>query len=147
MPSPSPSPSPSGDPCATEEPRVTATEVITLTGTTLGVATIELMILAAHSIVEENLIGVDTCVLANCTLKLIELYLAAHFVDMNRQLKSEKLGDAADTYGGIFGKGLEFTSWGQQAKILDKCGILASLDAESKDTKAKPNFFFVAMGL
>ncbi len=146
MPSPSPSPSPS-DSCDDLTPRVSYTEVVTLTGTTLDKPTVDLMILTAHSIVQDNLVGVDTCVLSNCTLKLIELYLAAHFVDLRtRQLKSEKLGDATDSYAGIFGKGLEFTSWGQQAKILDKCGILASLDADSKDTKTKPKFIFGAMG-
>lgn len=142
---PSPSPSPS-DPCDDIVCRVTVAEVVTLTGTTVDVATIALMILTATSIVNENLVGVDTCSLEDCTLKLIELYLAAHLVDMNNQVKSEKLGDGADTYGGEFGKGLEFTSWGQQAKILDKCGILASLDAESKITEKKPKFIFAAMG-
>lgn len=144
MPVPSPSPS---DPCDEILCRVTKAEVKALTGTALDDTTLDIMILTATSIVNDNLVGVDTCSHSDCTLKLIELYLAAHFAEMRtRQQKSEKFGDASDTYGGIFGKGLEFTSWGQQAKILDNCGILASLDAESKETTTKPNFIFGAMG-
>jgi hypothetical protein len=44
---------------------------------------------------------------------------------MERQLKSETAGQGKDEYGGTYGMGLDFTSYGQQVKVLDVSGILA----------------------
>ena len=67
-------------------------------------------------------------------LAQIEKYLAAHFVALHpdeRQLKNQKLGDATDTYGGDFGKMLDFTQYGQMVKMLDYTGTLAGVGGES----------------
>ena len=66
--------------------------------------------------------------LSDDLLKEIERWLAAHFVAIREQrVKSEKVGDAAATYHGQSGKGLEFTPYGQQAVLLDPTGKLASI--------------------
>jgi len=67
-------------------------------------------------------------------LAQIEKYLAAHLVALHpdeRQLKNQKLGDATDTYGGDFGKMLDFTQYGQMVKMLDYTGTLAGVGGES----------------
>jgi hypothetical protein len=145
--SPSFSASPGEDDCSTKNPRVTYEEVVCLTGTTLEKKTVNLMILTAHAIVQDNIVADEDCDTDECTLNLIELYLSAHFVTIrDPELISEKLGDASDTYAGAFGEGLSLTRWGQQAKLLDKCGILSNLDNESKNGNVKPSFIFGAMG-
>jgi hypothetical protein len=81
---------------------------------------------SAHALVEDcDLAGKG---LGESTLKLVELWLAAHFVAIReRQLQSEKMGDSADAYMGEVGKGLDATTYGQQAKVLDTTGALANL--------------------
>lgn len=72
--------------------------------------------------------------LSSDLLTQIEKYLAAHLVALHpdeRQLKSQKLGDATDTFGGEFGKNLEFTQYGQMVKMLDSTGTLAGLGGET----------------
>ena len=62
------------------------------------------------------------------TLIEIEKYLAAHFYEHRDQaLASEKTGDASGDYQGEWGKGLNGSSWGQTAMLLDKTGYLKLL--------------------
>lgn len=71
--------------------------------------------------------------LSSDLLTQIEKYLAAHLVALHpdeRQLKSQKLGDATDTYAGEFGKNLDFTQYGQMVKMLDSTGKLAGLGGQ-----------------
>ena len=63
-------------------------------------------------------------------LTQIEKYLTAHLLTLHnneRQLKSRKLGDATDTYAGAFGKGLEFSQFGQMVLMLDSTGTMQGL--------------------
>jgi hypothetical protein len=63
-------------------------------------------------------------------LTQIEKYLTAHLLTLHndeRQLKSQKLGDATDTYAGGFGKGLEFSQFGQMVLMLDSTGTMQGL--------------------
>ena len=63
-------------------------------------------------------------------LTQIEKYLTAHLLTLHndeRQLKSQKLGDATDTYAGAFGKGLEFSQFGQMVLMLDSTGTMQGL--------------------
>lgn len=60
----------------------------------------------------------------------IEKYLAAHLVALHpdeRQVTREKLGEAENTYAGVFGKGLEATQYGQTVMMLDTTGSLSAL--------------------
>lgn len=83
-------------------------------------------IIAASLIVDEQLSGQGYSELKK---KEIERWLAAHFVAIkNPVLKSEKIGDATDTYVGFkIGAGLDATPYGQQAMTLDTNGLLANL--------------------
>jgi hypothetical protein len=63
-------------------------------------------------------------------LTQIEKYLTAHLLTLHndeRQLKTQKLGDATDTYAGNFGKGLEFSQYGQMVLMLDSTGTMQGL--------------------
>ena len=68
--------------------------------------------------------------LGDSDLKQIELCLAAHFYSLyDQRFTGKKTLDASGEYQGQWGKGLDATDWGQQAKLLDETGFLASLDA------------------
>lgn len=82
-------------------------------------------ITTANTIVDNNLLGRGY---AETLLTQIELWLSCHLVAcFDKSPTGEKLGDAQDNFGGSLGMGLDFTQYGQQVKILDKDGILASL--------------------
>jgi len=56
---------------------------------------------------------------------LVVKYLACHYAALcERQLKASKIGPASEQYGGEYGKGLEFTQYGQKALLYDCSGIL-----------------------
>ena len=81
-------------------------------------------ITAANLIVDEVLSGEGY---TDAYLTEIERWLAAHLVAMRqRQITGEDYGEAGVKYGGKFGVGLDFTQYGQQVKILDTSGKLAS---------------------
>lgn len=62
------------------------------------------------------------------TLTEIELYLSCHLCALRRRQKeSEKISSAAVKYGGDFGMFLDFTQYGQTAKVLDTTGALEEL--------------------
>lgn len=78
----------------------------------------------AHLIVDEQLLGQN---LTSERLRLIELYLAAHFTAIAVErgaLKSDEALDASQSYGGDFGSGLTLTRFGQQALVLDTSRVL-----------------------
>jgi len=63
-------------------------------------------------------------------LEEIEKYLAAHLVALHpdeRQLSEQKIGESSEKYVGQFGMGLDSTNFGQNVKVLDSTGYLASL--------------------
>jgi len=66
--------------------------------------------------------------MSEARLKLIELWLSAHFVAIAEErgalTKSEK-GDSNEEYEIIVGTGLNMTRFGQQAIALDTSGLLA----------------------
>lgn len=66
--------------------------------------------------------------LGTAVLKEIERWLAAHFVSIrDKRTSKDNVGDSSHTYEGKTGMGLEFTRYGQQAKLLDTTGTLAKL--------------------
>ncbi len=105
-------------------PRVTDVEVKQIIEVNPSlIPTTDPFILTATTLVDELLL---TLGYSDPMLKQIELYLSAHFTAMKqRQLDSEDFGDSENSYIGEVGKGLDFTQYGQQAKILDFEGGLA----------------------
>jgi hypothetical protein len=108
--------------------RVTDAEVKEIIATTLDTTP---FINTATKLVTKYLSGEDCH--DSETLELVELWLAAHFTALReRQLEKEKLSKAEDTYLGRAGMGLEFTQYGQTAKMLDCSGKLASMDSKKR---------------
>jgi hypothetical protein len=102
-------------------PRVTDSEVKEIIDTTI---TTTPFIAAANLIVTANLadknLGADL-------LKEIERWLAAHLVAIRDPRSSDlKMGTSSTKFQGQTGLGLDHTSYGQQVKILDYTGTLAS---------------------
>jgi len=79
------------------------------------------------NMVVTDLLGGST-VLSSNQLKSIEKWLAAHFIACSRdpQAQEEGTADAKIKYQGKTGMGLDATLYGQQAKMMDTTGILAS---------------------
>lgn len=84
---------------------------------------------------------VNTCAtakgvtLTSTELELIERNLAAHFYCLSDPLYlSEKTLDASATYRGETGKALDYTPFGQTAKMLDHSGCLATLSKGQRAT-------------
>lgn len=70
---------------------------------------------------------------AESLLKEIERWLSAHFVAVrDRQPVSQSVAGVSADFGLSLGKGLTATIYGQQARILDPTGKLASIDKEEK---------------
>ena len=103
--------------------RVTDAEVKEIIDTSLSTKP---FIKVASLMVDQHLVDQG---LSEDLLKEIERWLAAHFTAVRDQLiKSEETLDAKVTYQvGQSGKGIESTSYGQQAISLDSSGKLAGL--------------------
>ena len=72
-------------------------------------------------------------ILTAVQLKSIELLLAAHFYSLrDQQYESQKTGDASATFRGDSGMGLEATTFGQNAILMDVTGTLADLNLQAK---------------
>ncbi len=79
----------------------------------------------ANTLINEILLraGLSAAILVE-----IELWLSAHFVAMlQRQLTSEAIDDAKDTFVSKIDLGLRNSRYGQQAIALDSSGKLAAL--------------------
>lgn len=106
--------------------RVTATEVKEILKTNLSDSVIDVFINAANLTVTE-ILGDDTT-LSSDQKKEIERWFTAHLVGCTRQRQkqSEKIDEAAVTYQGKTGMGLDATFYGQQVKVLDATGKMAA---------------------
>ena len=71
-------------------------------------------------------------------LKEIERWLSAHLASCKyTRHKSEAIGDAQQTLQvGPLGKGLDWSSYGQQVKLLDSTGVLANVGKRKAFLKA-----------
>lgn len=106
--------------------RVTAAEVKEIMHWIPSGATIDAHITAANLIVTDVL-GTDTD-LSDAQKKEIERWLAAHIVAQDRQQPvMEKIHVAEKRYGGVLGKNLENTKYGQMVVTLDTTGKMAGL--------------------
>jgi hypothetical protein len=106
--------------------RVESDAVKEIIETSLTDPEIDAFITAANLTVTKLLADED---LSDDQLREIERWLAAHFIasTRERQVAQETAGQADTTYVGKSGMGLDATFYGQQAKILDTSGTLASL--------------------
>ena len=107
--------------------RVTETEVKKLISTTENIT---VQIDTANVLVTEKVAPAGTITTEH--LKKIELWLAAHFVacSIERQTTMEKIGGTSAKFVGEAdreARGLNLTSFGQQAMLLDTTGNLATL--------------------
>ena len=103
----------------------TPTEVKEIYPTDMTETQIQAYINVAEVIVAANV----TCGLSTTVLEEIERWLTAHLIasTQERQTKSERLGEAEVVYTGEYGPGLESTTYGQTAMMLDSCGGLAAM--------------------
>lgn len=100
--------------------RVTDDEVKEILDTELSSLT---PFIAAASQLVDGISGLDADV-----LKEIERWLAAHLVSMrDKRVSKASVGDSSHTYEGKTGLGLDFTRYGQTAKMLDTTGTLNKL--------------------
>ena len=105
--------------------RTTSTAVELIIDTTLSDAQINAFIATASLIIDNNLAdkGLSTALLTE-----IETWLAAHLLSMRDQrVSSRTIGDVSFDYQGKTGLGLDATIYGQQVRLLDLSGTLASL--------------------
>jgi len=94
-----------------------------------SLASVATFISAAHLLVWERLSGKG---LSDNRLKLIELYLAAHFAAITYPVASfEAAGKVQESLQYKVDKGLEFTKYGQQAMMFDTSGTLRRTKAMS----------------
>lgn len=85
---------------------------------------------SASGLVDEVEARDTSATLSEDRLRLIELWLAAHFYAIfDKQLESEGASNAVGRYMGKTAMYLDSTLWGQQAKLLDTTGALAQIDA------------------
>jgi len=102
--------------------RVTDEDVKKIISTTIDTTP---FITPANLIVTDRLSGEG---LGDPLLKEIERWLAAHLVAIRDPVyKTEKTGDASATVFAEGGKGLDATPYGQQVKVLDITGKMATL--------------------
>lgn len=111
--------------------RITATDLIELTGTAVDTAVLNSFINTANALIEEHLVGEG---LSETILTEIEKYLAAHFlaISRDRQAKSEAVGGewSVTFMGNAAGSGFDATTFGQNAIALDVTGTLSALGAK-----------------
>jgi len=118
--------------------RVTEAEVKEIIKTSISdVIVLNSMITNASLIVDEDI--EPTAGHSAERLKMIELYLAAHFVALSEErggLIELELGDARDEMANVYGEGLKSTRYGQMALSADTSGLLqASTETAVKSAR------------
>jgi len=116
-------------------PRVTDAEVFAIIDTTL--TDIDVFINTANMMVTSWL---ETAGLTDETLKEIERYLAAHVLSVQDQrVKSTGVDVLSESYQGQWGMGLNGTSYGQMAILLDTSGTLGKIAKNGYSKSASLN--------
>lgn len=115
--------------------RVTEAEVKDIIDTDLTEEQIRPFIEAASQLITDTLSGEEY---GTITLKEIERWLSAHFIAIrDPRVAQEKIGDAAVTYQGKTGLGLDHTSYGQQVLLLEHHGVLAALQQRKRPAEVR----------
>ncbi len=115
---------------------ITATQVKQIIETELDENTINSYISSASALVDSILTDIPTSLSDE-----IKRWLTAHFIacSRERQPQSAEAGPASITFQGETGFGLDATLYGQQVKVLDYTGRLASLGLRKAAMRAVPN--------
>lgn len=72
-------------------------------------------------------------------LEIVERWLAAHFYAVSdRPFANRSTGGAGAGFDGKTGQGLDFTGYGQHAKVLDPTGFLSSLGSGGSEGAVRP---------
>jgi hypothetical protein len=111
--------------------RATPTEVRVVISTSLSDEQIQVWLDMASLIVDNYATQCSSA--SEAVLKTIEILLTAHFIaigpDQARYLKSKTIGSSSETYQfSATGGGYSASAFGQQALLLDPCGILPTLN-------------------
>lgn len=110
--------------------RVSASEVEDIIDTSKS---IDSFINTANIMVNNNLEGKG---LEDNTLAEIEKWLTAHLIaTADGVVEREKIADIEERYSVKQGLGLDYTSYGQQVKLLDTTGTLANLGKKKAEVK------------
>lgn len=112
-----------------ENALITASDVSEVIDTDLGTAVVHRFINQAY-FVSKDLSGRLSDCGGDGALAEIQAQLAAHFIATSREFQPEQEsigGEASVRYRGQTGKGLEATTYGQNALMLDCSGTLAAL--------------------
>jgi len=116
-------------------PRVTDDEVFAIIDTSL--TDIDVFINTANMMVTSWL---ETAGLTDETLKEIERYLSAHVLSVQDQrVKSVGVDVLSESYQGQWGMGLNGTSYGQMAILLDTSGTLGKIAKNGYSKSASLN--------
>jgi len=116
-------------------PRVTDAEVFAIIDTSL--TDIDVFINTANMMVTSWL---ETARLTDETLKEIERYLSAHVLSVQDQrVKSVGVDVLSESYQGQWGMGLNGTSYGQMAILLDTSGTLGKIAKNGYSKSASLN--------
>jgi len=116
-------------------PRVTDLEVFAIIDTSL--TNIDVFINTANMMVTSWL---ETAGLTDEVLKEIERYLAAHVLSVQDQrVKSVGVDVLSESYQGQWGMGLNGTSYGQMAILLDTSGTLGKIAKNGYSKSASLN--------
>ena len=121
--------------------RSTHDEVIAvMDNCTVDHAVIDTLIPIASAAIDKIFSGDTT--MTDAMLKSVEIYLTAHMIasTLQRTAADEKLGDAAITYTGKWGMGLQSTPYGQMVLTIDITGKMAKTGKMGASIFAIPNF-------
>lgn len=122
--------------------RVTGEEVKAILSTALSSEDLGPFIATAHTLVNVHLSALRDPRLSEDVLQEIELWLAAHFAAIrDPRVSEERVGDESFRYQGQTGTGLDATTYGQQARLLDPTGALV----RAMETRRQPFRFRVSV--
>lgn len=127
-------------PTVTTPLRNTSAEVQELTDFTRDCT---VFVRAADLIVNESLLDQG---LSEARLKMIALYLAAHFATISEErgaLSASTMGESAERFHNVYKEGFKSTRFGQQALALDPTGILAELNFNAENSAKLDALFTV----
>jgi hypothetical protein len=122
--------------------RVTHDDVLEIMDSdcTVSHTVIDNLIITANAIINKVFAGDNT--MSEDMLKAVEQWFTAHMIASTlwRTTADEKIGDAAVTYTGKWGFGLDLTPYGQMVKQLDVTGKMAKIGLKGASIYAIPNF-------
>ncbi len=107
---------------------VDASDVRLIFETDLGIPELEAFLAAADTIITTHIDPVGNPLVTSAVRDRIQTWLGAHFAAIRDSESKEESADGIRTvFRGKTEMGLDFTSYGQQAQILDPTGKLTNL--------------------